>query len=210
MILTHGANSISMRNYPWHTGDVIINSHTYPTVRIKNKIFIRYNLDEPISSDDVYYNRDEATYGWDGYKCGRLYTFNTIESLITSKLQEWGASEWHIPSQLEIEEIYEYVKELVGNNSRYMIAKSNSFGNNFPPSTWDGIDYFDFSMVPSGQMASGGFYNLGIRGGFWLSDRYSSSQARMVAFEYPKYASWGTRGLAETTERFSIRLCKNA
>jgi uncharacterized protein (TIGR02145 family) len=210
MILTHGANSVSVESYPWHTSDVIINSHTYPTVRIKNKIFIRYNLDEPIGSDDRYYNNDEATYGWNGYKCGRLYTFTTVESLITSKLQEWGISEWHVPSQLECQEIYEYVKGLVGINSKYMLAKSNSFGNNFPPSPWDGIDYFDFSMLPSGQIYEGRFYNLGSRGCFWLSDRYSSSQAGIVAFEYPKYANWTANGRAGTNEGFSIRLCKNA
>jgi uncharacterized protein (TIGR02145 family) len=100
MILTHGANSLAKGG-----GDFVeIGGRRYPVVKIGNQLWMAENLDYAwsgltiggsIGSDPRanYYDNDETTYGWSGYKCGLLYNWAAV-----AELADLLPDGWHIPS----------------------------------------------------------------------------------------------------------------
>lgn len=166
MILTHGANSLE------RGGDFVeIGGRRYPVVKIGNRLWMADNLDYPWEGLPIgestsgshranYFNNDEPTYGWNGYKCGLLYN-----SAAASELASFLSDGWHIPSVSEWDELIASTQDIP--NAALLVSNGNL---SWAP-IWTGSNMFGFNMIPSGQRYnSETFWGSGKNAVFWTSD----------------------------------------
>lgn len=187
------------------TGTVTIGDKTYRTVVMPDgKEWMAENLDflpddgsiaknpsgTPSTAAAWYYNRDEATYGWEGKKYGLLYNWYAAKALTIAG--------WHLPTTAE----WDALATACGG--------SGSCGTKLKSTTdWtsgNGTDNWGFTAFPAG-LYNGSFYRLGSSSNFWTSTEYSSSSAYSRDLES---ASSLYSAHFDKTSGFSIRLVKDS
>jgi len=172
MVLTqHGINSISRGNLY-----VIIGDKKYPVVKIGNQLWTTENLDwkwdgldlgytTPINSSTPnaqYYNNDESTYGWDGYRCGLLYNYSAKEAM-----KNMLPSGWRIPSIADINTLKNFINSP---DDGYLLSADAQWAP-----AWIGENLYGFNLKPFGAKAewngwTGIFCNITDAGNLHLSE----------------------------------------
>ena len=146
--------------------------------------------DSPSTAAAWYYNRDEATYGWEGKKYGLLYNWYAAKALTIAG--------WHLPSSAE----WDALATACGGSS--------TFGTKAKSTTdWtsgNGQDTYGFTVLPGGTYNFGSFYNVGSYGFFW-----SASESGSNAYGKGFYtgASMGS-STYNKTYGYSVRLVKDS
>ena len=182
-----------------------IGNHLYSTVKIGNQWWTVENLDETIGvlgGDEYYYSNDETMYGWNGYKCGRLYSYKSAITLLSNRLTDWGISSkgWRLPTKSDFENLVG-----VSVNRIPICAAPYSVTSGFPNNDWAGTNALGFNALPAGQYTNG-FYNMGKRTLFW-SQTPDGSNYYMLVMEY----KWNNAFINATSisDWGSIRLVKD-
>lgn len=194
----------------YNPNKVTIGGRTYPTVKIGNQIWMAENLDLkweglPIGSSVSsshranYYNNDEATYGWNGHKCGLLYNSASLSEL-TGLLSDG----WHIPSVSEWNELIASTQDT--SNAALLVSNGNL---SWAPS-WTGSNMFGFNMIPSGQRYdSGTFWGSGVNAMFWTNSNRSAIYRNYTSSTSTLDSKFSTLEVS-TNAQYSIRLVKDA
>jgi uncharacterized protein (TIGR02145 family) len=144
----------------------------------------------------------ETTWCYDGLSenCdenGRLYTWYTVMDGSSSSnnspsgVQGICPSGWHLPSELEWDELMAYLLSeypsdagLDGDDYLYLgkYLKSETGWDDF--NAIAGLDTYGLNLKPSGRRYTGGFEGFGIHGHFWTSTESNASEAHYWFFEY--------------------------
>lgn len=186
-------------------GTVVIGGRTYPTVKIGNQWWMAENLDflpddgsiaknpsgSPSTAAAWYYNRDEATYGWEGKKYGLLYNWYAAKALTIAG--------WHLPSNDE----WNTLATACGGAS----SCGTKLKSTIEWSSGNGTDDYGFTAFPAGYYYNGSFNNLGSWSYFCTSTEGSSSRA------YSRSLDAGTSLESLNNPKnygYSIRLVKNS
>lgn len=170
-------------------GSNIIGGKAYKTVRMPDgKVWMAENLDfkfcnisgsgSPTTPNAWYYNNDETTYGWDGYKCGLLYNWYAVKFLTDYRSDLCPG--WHVPTKAE----WDALVTACGGASvagTKLKALDGSAGTNWP-SGWNGTNDYVFGLLPAGRRNSSNFDYVGISAILWTSTVYSSSNAYRYIF----------------------------
>lgn len=184
MILTHHGINSSLDK-------VLIGDKYYKSVKIGDRIWLAENLD--YGSSGVYYNNDESTYGWNGLKYGKLYTWNEAVAAGNAIIG------WHLPSSAEWDALANAVGGSDVAGTKLKSTTGWTFGN--------GDGSYGFEAFPSGYQRSGSFYGLGSYADFWTATEYSSSYAYRRLFNTG--ASVNSNYYDKTIYGFSVRLVKD-
>lgn len=161
------------------------------------KIWMCENLD--YGSSGVYYDNDEPTYGWNGLKCGKLYTWDEAVAAASA------ISGWHLPTDSEW---YALAVAVGGSGTAgtKLKALDDSATSEFP-SGWGGTDDYGFGVLPAGNRLSGSFRDLSSQANFWTATEYQSTYAYAYAFDTG--ASTFSNMDNKTNYAFSVRLVKD-
>lgn len=190
-----------------------IGGRTYRTVNIGGVTWMAENLDFKFSGCNIpssgmsatsdpqaaYYNYDEATYGWDGRKCGLLYNWYAAKLLDDNK--DTLCPGWHVATNAEWADLM----TAVGGTGP--VLKSTADEAPWATSSWAGTNDYGFTVLPGGYFANNNsFSSSGSYCMFWTSTSYDSSSA------YRRGFSTGTgmdSGRLDKSYQFSIRLVKD-
>lgn len=156
----------------WEAG-VVIGGKTYPTVTMPDgREWLAVNLDYAWSGLSVptsgaslssspqamYYNYDEATYGWSGQKRGLLYNGYAVKYLDTNKATLCPG--WHLPTQAEFNALVSAIGSTNGAKLKSITGWTNA-GN--------GTDDYGFTAYPSGRFNSLGFGGIDSSFSIWAT-----------------------------------------
>lgn len=155
----------------------VIGGKRYKTVKMPDgKIWLAENLDfkfcsiggsgTPTTPNAWYYDNDEATYGWNGYKYGLLYNWYAVKFLEDHKTDLCPG--WHVPS---ITEWNALAIAVGGANNAGTVLKSTT---DWTDGT--GTDNWGFTALPSGYYNSS-FDFVGSYTAFWASTEIDSDTA---------------------------------
>ena len=143
---------------------VVIGGKTYPTCTLPDgHEWLAVNLDYAWSGLSVptsgastssspqamYYNYDEATYGWNGLKYGLLYNGYAVKYLETNQLTLCPG--WHVPTQAE----FTALVSAIGSTNGAKLKSTTGWAN-----AGNGTDDYGFSACPSGYYSTAGFRNI--------------------------------------------------
>ena len=142
MILTHGANSIKRGL------SVEIGGKSYPVVRIGDQYWTTENLDWApdgitICSNAWYYDNNEATWGWNGRKCG-LYYNGPARVALNSKIAELGNG-WRVATNNDFTTLLTYTNQAGTAGNKLKAADKDWY------SGWNGTDDYGFNLMPTGD-----------------------------------------------------------
>lgn len=154
MGVMYSQNGVIVR--PNDTFDVI-GGKKYKTVKMPDgKTWLAENLDfkfcniggsdRPEVANAWYYNNDESTYGWNGYKCGLLYNWYAVKLLNDNRSDLCPG--WHVPTSEE----WDSLITACGGNSiagKNLKGLDNSISSGFP-NDWNGTDDYGFNAIPTG------------------------------------------------------------
>lgn len=144
---------------------VVIGGKTYPTVTMPDgHEWLALNLDYAWSglsvptsgasavttSQAMYYDYDESTYGWNGLKRGLLYNGYAVKDLDTNKATLCPG--WHVPTKDE----FDALVSAIGGAANGAKLKSTTGWTN----AGSGTDDYGFAAYPSGQFNSLGFGSI--------------------------------------------------
>ena len=199
----------------------VIGGKTYPTVIMPDgNEWLAVNLDyawnglsvptspptQATSNDPqaMYYNYDEATYGWEGYKCGLLYNWRAVEYLEQNKSTLCPG--WHVPSRNELADLATALggKSVAGTKLK---ALDHSVTSQWP-SNFNGTDDYGFSALPAGQFLTNSFSDIGTKGGFWSSRR--SDEYRATNYYVDAGSTWFQSADSGIQFQKSVRLVKDS
>ena len=176
----------------------VIGGKTYPTVTLPDgHEWLAVNLDyawsglsvptsgasTPTSPQAVYYNYDEATYGWNGLKRGLLYNGYAMTYLEANKSTLCPG--WHTPTKAEFDALIAAIGSTNGGKLKSTTGWSNA-GN--------GTDDYGFAGYPSGKFTGLGFGGITSSLNLW-SHTLASDDTKAYAL-----------GLAASTNDISISL----
>ena len=172
----------------------VIGGRTYRTVTINGVTWLAENLD--YGSSGVYYNNDESTYGWNGLKYGKLYTWDEAVAAANE------ISGWHLATAAE----WDALAEAVGG--------SNIAGTKLKSTTgWssgNGTDDFGFAAFPAGYYFYSSFSDLGRVALFWTVTVPSSYPTDAYTRSFNKKASMVSDYYSKSYHAYSVRLVKDA
>lgn len=228
-ILTFNGKTISgpsgtgmvMIKEPDPAHQVVIGGKTYRTVNMPDgKVWLAENLDfawdglpVPTSTaytkntpQAMYYNYDESTYGWDGYKCGLLYNWYAVKYLEDNKSTLIPG--WHVPTKSEYESLKTAIESGGSTNTAgtKLKAKDNTAASNWP-SGWNGTDDYGFNVLPAGRYDDL-WETIGIYAQIWSASEMDDRHAHLVFFNKNRT----TMDFADIykIQQSSVRLVKNA
>ena len=161
----------------------VIGGRRYKTIQMPDsKLWLAENLDfkfcniggsgSPTTPNAWYYNNDETTYGWNGYKCGLLYNWYAVKWLEDHKTELCPG--WHVPTKGEWDALATACGGASTAGSK-LKAKDNSVTSNWP-SGWNSTDGYGFEALPSGYYY-GSFDLANTHAFFWNSVEYSYDNA---------------------------------
>lgn len=186
-ILKYGTKWVKSGAAPAPSG-AVIGGKTYPTVVMPDgSTWLAVNLDyawtglsvptsgatQSTDPQAMYYDYDESTYGWNGYKCGLLYNWYAVDYLEQHKATLCPG--WHVPSTEE----WNALATAVGGASTAgtkLKASDVSWA-----SSWVGTDDYGFAALPAGY-SDGMFYSVGSGAFFWSATEVNSWNARYRSF----------------------------
>ena len=198
---------------------VLIGGRKYPTVKIGNQLWMAENLDYlingiPLSTSQsnsdttpkcYYYNNDESTYGYNGYKCGLLYNGYAV-LYMAEHANVLFPSGWRVATYND----YGMIAALgdinkLGTNLK---AKSGSIANNFPQNNWNGDNLLGFSGIPAGVAANGIYRDFGVYARLWTSTP-SSNYIHQMGLSTSSEFGYGSNWWSSKYVGASVRLVKD-
>lgn len=153
---------------PTYGDGVTIGDKYYDTVIIGSQEWITCALDYTpsgvtVGTNAYYYDNDEATYGWNGYKCGLLYDFNAVEIIAEDTSLPSG---WRVPS---VADLLTLISSLNGGGASALKATDKSVTASFPIN-WYGNNTTGLSVLPNGgRRPNATYYGNTDRTGLWAS-----------------------------------------
>ncbi len=188
--------------------EAIIGGKTYRTVKMPDgKLWLAENLDfkfcnvggsgTPSTPNAWYYNNDETTYGWNGYKCGLLYNWHAVKLLEDHKSELCPG--WHVPTTSE----WDALATAVGGTST--AGTKLKAANVSWATSWGGTDDYGFAVLPAGGY-NGSFYLVDSLANFWTITESGS-------IAYFRYFDTGATMNQETyykSNGYSVRLVRDA
>lgn len=152
-----------------------------------------------------YYDNDENTYGWSGFKSGLFYNWYAINVLNENSSELCPG--WHIPSVAEWDALFTSIGGVSSSGTK-MKATDDSISANYP-SGWNGDNNYGFSVLPSGNR--GGYYNQFVNFGtytrFWKSPiEYNSNNGYFIQFSSSAPV---TEGIDLKIDAYPVRLIRN-
>ena len=172
----------------------VIGGRTYRTVTINGVTWLAENLD--YGSSGVYYNNDESTYGWNGLKYGKLYTWDEAVAAANE------ISGWHLATAAE----WDALADAVGGKSVAGTKLKSSTGW----SSGNGTDDFGFAAFPAGSYFNSSFTNLGRVALFWTDTEHSTYLTDAYTRSFNKNASMISDYYSKSYHAYSVRLVKDA
>lgn len=161
---------------------VVIGGREYNTVKIGNQVWTVENLDyawDGVLSEfgpdtdmrAVYYKYDEATWGWNGRRCGRLYNVPAMRYL--DDHPEMLPPGWRIPSINDYVALFQYAG-ITGDSDSENTDKIRKGDLAWASDTWTGTNTTGFSWLPAGIFtpAGAGFKAAGTMAYNWTSYRH--------------------------------------
>lgn len=153
MAVTYSQNGVIVKP----TGFDVIGGKKYKTVHMPDgKIWMAENLDfkfcnvggsgRPTTANAWYYNNDETTYGWNGYKCGLLYNWYAAKFL--NDYRNDLCPGWHVSTKDEWDTLVTACGGVSVAGTK-LKALDSAAGNNWP-SGWNGTDDYGFNALPAG------------------------------------------------------------
>lgn len=191
----------------------VIGGKKYKTVQMPDgKVWLAENLDfkfcniggsgEPTTPNAWYYNNDESTYGWNGYRCGLLYNWYAVKVLNDNRSELCPG--WHVPTATE----WDALATACGGASvagTKLKALDNVTGANWP-SGWSGTNDYGFSVVPGGYY-SGNFNGIDANSVFWNITENDASRA--CGCDFTTGASVSMFNDSGKTNAHSLRLVRD-
>jgi uncharacterized protein (TIGR02145 family) len=144
----------------------------------------------PSTAAAWYYNRDEATYGWEGKKYGLLYNWYAAKALTIAG--------WHLPTSAE----WDALATACGGSS----TCGTKLKSTTEWSSGNGTDNWGFTVLPGGNYYNGSFNYVGSGGVFWSASGSGSNA-------YAKYFDTGASMSSYTDDKtlgYSVRLVKDS
>ena len=188
----------------------VIGGKTYPTVTMPDgREWLAVNLDYawtglsvPTSNVGVssspqamYYQFDETTYGWNGYKYGLTYNWIAVKYLEDNKASLCPG--WHVPSINEWSQLFTSIGGSTGAGTK---LKSTTLWANGAA----GTDDYGFAVLPaSGYSGSWSIANYTY---LWTASEYDTSKAQQVYFNSSANA-YSQR--LDKTYQYSVRLIRD-
>lgn len=154
---------------PTYGDGVTIGDKHYDTVIIGSQEWITYALDYTppgvtVGTNAYYYNNDETTYGWNGYKCGLLYNYDAVAIIVADTSLPSG---WRVPSESDLLAL---ISSLNGGGTSALKAKDKSVTASFPIN-WYGNNTTGLSVLPNGgRKPDASYYGDTSRTGLWASN----------------------------------------
>lgn len=161
---------------------VLIGGREYNTVTIGGKIWTVENLDyawdgvlSEVGPDTdmraVYYEYDEATWGWNGRRCGRLYNVPALRYL--DDHPEMLPPGWRIPNTDDWTALFNYAG-IAGDSDSENTDKIRKGDLAWASNTWTGTNTTGFSWLPAGMFSPSGtgFKSAGQAAYNWTSYRH--------------------------------------
>lgn len=193
----------------------VIGGKTYPTVVMPDgHEWLAVNLDYAWSGLSVptsgasgstnpqamYYDYNEATYGWDGLKRGLLYNGYAVSYLETNKATLCPG--WHIPTKTEIDAL---ITAIGGSSNGAKLKSTTGWAN-----AGNGTDDYGFAAYPSGYFGPLGFSSISGSWRVWTSTLKESDNTKA----YNIYLAAADQDINTTTDsrssfQYSIRLIKD-
>lgn len=191
MAVTYSQNGVIVKTN--ETPYNVIGGRKYKTVIMPDgKEWLAENLDLSVSMNGaLYYNNDEATYGWEGKRYGQLYTLGLITQLVKV------ITGWRLPAASDFEALVASIGADAATKLKSMADWTNSTGT----------DNYGFTAYPAGNNTSATFYSIGTATTFWTSEPIS--QGVGVAY----YMDGGSSLVRDTPSEhcaYSIRLVRDA
>jgi uncharacterized protein (TIGR02145 family) len=186
----------------------VIGGKKYKTVVMPDgKIWLAENLDfkfcniggsgTPSTANAWYYDNNETTYGWNGYKCGLLYNWYAVKVLNDKRAELCPG--WHVPTNDE----WTALANAVGGTST---AGTKLKAANVSWATdWGGTDDYGFAGLPAGYYSSS-FISVGSYAFFWTSTE-SGSDGYYQFFDKGAKLHWNAD---RKNFGYSVRLVKDA
>ena len=188
-----------------------IGGKTYPTVTLPDgHEWLAVNLDyawtglsiptsgasQSTSPQAMYYNYDEATYGWNGSQRGLLYNWYAVDYLQTNRATLCPG--WHVPTRDEFDAVCTGIGDWTHGDK---LKSTSGWKNN-----GNGTDDYGFAAYPSGAYASS-FSNIDCQVGFWTQtvDTTTTSYYFYLTYNSTNFSSW----MANNKYQFSVRLIKD-
>lgn len=164
---------------------VVIGGREYNTVKIGNQVWTVENLDyvwdgvlSEVGPDTdlraVYYEYDEATWGWNGRRCGRLYNVPALRYL--DDHPEMLPPGWRIPNTDDYTALFRYAN-IAGDSDSANTDKIRKGDLGWGSANWTGTNTTGFSWLPAGffSPAGAGFKVAGSQAYNWTSTRHPDS-----------------------------------
>lgn len=189
----------------------VIGNKTYPTVRLPDgHVWLAVNLDYawtglsvPTSGASsvttpqaMYYNYDEATYGWSGSQRGLLYNYYAVEYLQTNRATLCPG--WHVPTRDEFEAVCTGIGDWTHGDK---LKSTSGWKNN-----GNGTDDYGFAAYPSG-VYSGGFAYATAQVNFWTQTTYNTTTSYNFYLVYNSTNFYSY--YSANTAQYSVRLIKD-
>ena len=188
----------------------VIGGKTYPTVTLPDgHEWLALNLDYAwpglsvptsgasgsTSPQAMYYDYDEATYGWNGLKRGLLYNHYAVRYIVSN--QATLCPGWHVPTTAEFNAL---ITALGGYTCGYKLKSTTGWKDN-----GNGTDVYGFAGYPSGEWSrSFGYIDAYLQ--LWVST-FSGTDAN---FYYLKYSNSELDNTTSgRTSQKSLRLIKD-
>lgn len=189
-----------------------IGGKTYRTVSAGGHTWLAENLDyiwpgltmntttgdESSNPIGHYTNHDEATWGWNGRRCGILYNRAAVNYLEANKATLFPG--WHVPTSAEFNDLYN--KAGSGGKSSKLKATDNfvPYGNPTWPTGWNGTNTSGFSALPAGYyIGSNTWRDVGNKSYFWVissdgtAKSFNKSDEYMSSTQYTNQCSMAVR-----------------
>lgn len=218
MILTHGANSLP-RGGGGET--VTIGGRVYPTIKIGNLIWMAENLDYRIneiplstsqSNSDTtpkcyYYNNDESTYGYNGYKCGLLYNGYAV-LYMAEHANELFPPGWRVATYDD----YGTIAALgdIRTLGTHLKATQGSIASNFPQNDWNGDNLLGFNGIPAGVITESEYSNFGNLARLWTSTLTPYDKMHQMGLSKSSEFGYGSNWWASIYVGAPVRLVNDA
>ena len=192
----------------------VIGGKKYKTVKMPDgKTWLAENLDfkfcniggsgVPSTPNAWYYDNDETTYGWSGYKCGLLYNWYAVKFLNDNRSELCPG--WHVST---LKEWLDFVS-FIGNSESATKLKAidGSVVSNFP-SGWNGTDNYGLGILPAGYRTNNSiFEQIGTFTSLWTITLKSATEAcRVDLASTPIVGNY----YADFKYGYSIRLVKDS
>lgn len=183
---------LAQPKYPRYGAGATIGGKYYTSVIMPGgSEWLAYNLD--YGTGGAYYDNDQSTYGWNGLKYGKLYTWNEAVAAANE------ISGWHLPTAAE----WDALATAVGGS--YIAAAKLKSTTGW--SDGNGTDDYGFAAFPAGMRMLSTFDNLGLFTTFWTATEYSSTNAYDRSFD--RGNAMHPDNSNKTNYGFSVRLIKD-